>query len=225
MNGSKCKENSTSDITVVADEDIPFCVEGGNKDVKEKLLLEDLKERTTKFRSSRADIASHGLPPVKHVSQQDVTVEREKNGCCNPVNIPFLPPFSVYEDGAKALRKMIAGGCSDYALKISSIGKFSLESLPVLHNYYVFWEIKRNFKEEKEFLERDACGISAKEKETLKMILYQSNPSGRFLAERNRIQLTVEQVTCIVGERYLSDSVINYLMNTTSFWVEMLALL
>ena len=74
-------------------------------------------------------------------------------------------------------------------------------------------------------MERDACGISAKEKETLKMILYQSNPSGRFLAERNRIQLTVEQVTCIVGERYLSDSVINYLMNTTSFWVEMLALL
>lgn len=62
--------HSTSDITVVADEDIPLCVEGGNKDahVKETLFLEDLKERTTKFRSSRADIASHDLPPVKCLS-------------------------------------------------------------------------------------------------------------------------------------------------------------
>ena len=204
---------STSDITVVADEDILLCVEGGNKDEKEKLFLEDLKERTTKFRSSRADIASQNLPPVKYVSQQDVTVEHGESGCCDPVNIPFLPPFSVYEDGAKTLRKMVARGCSNYSLKISSIGKFSLESLPVLHNYYVFWDIKKNFKEEKEFLERDASGISAKEKETLKMILYQRNPRGRFIAERNRIQLTIEQVTCLIGERYLSDSVINYLMN------------
>ena len=207
--------HSISDITVVADEDIPLCVEGGNKDahVKETLFREDLKERTTKFRSSRADIASHDLPPIKYVSQQDVTVEQGESGCCNPVNIPFLPPFSLYEDGAKALRKMVARGCSDYALKISSIGKFSLESLPVLHNYYVFWDIKKNFKVEKEFLERDASGISAKEKETLKMILYQRNPRGKFFAERNRIQLTIDQVTCLIGERYLNNNVINYLMN------------
>ena len=85
--------------------------------------------------------------------------------------------------------------------------------MPVLHNYYVFWDIKKNFKVEKEFLERDASGISAKEKETLKMILYQRNPRGKFFAERNRIQLTIDQVTCLIGERYLNDNVINYLMN------------
>ena len=203
----------TTDITVVADEDVPLCVQGG-KDAKKELFLEDLKERGTKFRCSRADIASYDLPQVIQVSKQDVTVERGKSDCCNPFNIRFLPPFSVYKDGAKALREKVAKGCNDYAVKFSSIGKYSLESLAVLHNYYVFRDVKRNFKEEKDFLETDVSGISAEEKETLKnSILYQRSPCAKFLAERNRIQLTIEQVTCLIGERYLSDNVINYLMN------------
>lgn len=150
---SNIKSNShpTIAITVVADEDVPRCVESG-KDAKAKLFLEDLKERGTKFRCSRADIASFDLPKVMHVSQKDVTVERGTSDCCNPFEICFLPPFSVYKDGAKALRVMVAKGCSDYALKVSSIGKFSLESLPILNNYYVFQDIKRTYMEEIDFL-------------------------------------------------------------------------
>ena len=107
----------------MADEDVPLCV-GSGKNAKAKLFLEDLEERGTKFRSSRADITSYELPEVIRVLQNDVTVERGKSDCCSPFNIRFLPPFAVfavYTDGAKALRAKVVMGCSDYALKISSI--------------------------------------------------------------------------------------------------------
>ena len=59
--------------------------------------------------------------------------------------------------------------------------------MPILHNYYELRDIRKKFKEEKAFLEK-----------------------------RNGIKLSFDHVTCLIGERYLTDNVINYLMNISA---------
>ena len=103
----------------------------------------------------------------------------------------------------------------NYCLKFASIGNFSRESLPILHNYYVLLrDIRKKFKEEKAFLEKYfKRGISEKGKETQCHSIQANCHSCLSLARRNGINLSVDQVTCLTGERYLTDNVINYLMN------------
>ena len=67
--------------------------------------MEVLKERGSKFICSRADIALQQLPVVR-VSTH-FSLERGTVGCSDPSNIAFLPPFSVFNEGEKALRKKL----------------------------------------------------------------------------------------------------------------------
>ena len=90
--------------------------------------------------------------------------------------------------------------------------------MPILHNYYELRDIRKKFKEEKAFLEKYfKSGISEKDKETLvNAILYRRTSTPVLLARRNGINLSFDQVTCLIGERYLTDNVINYLMNISA---------
>lgn len=111
----------------------------------------------------------------------------------------------MYEHGAKALLKMVEKKGDNYCLRFASIGNFSRESLPILHNYYVLRDIRNKFKEEKAFLEKSLSGISEKDKETLvNAILYRRTATPVLLARRNGIDLSVDQVTCLIEERYLT---------------------
>ena len=88
----------------------------------------------------------------------------------------------------------------------------------ILHNYYELRDIRKKFKEEKAFPEKYfKSGISEKNKETLvDAILYRRTSTPVLLARRNGINLSFDQVTCLIGERYLTDNVINYLMNISA---------
>ena len=150
-------------------------------------------------------IAVQNFPKIVPISQ-------------HPLTIQFLPPLSVYEHGAKALLKMVENKGGNCCLKFASIGNFSRESLPILHNYNVLLrDIRKKFKEEKAFLEKYfKRGFSEKGKETLvNAVLYKRTATPVLLARRNGIKLALsfDQVTCLTGERYLTDNVINYLTN------------
>ena len=205
---------SDIDITFNAHQDVSFCVQGKAGEVA-KLFEQDLKERSTRFCCSRADIAVQNFPKIVPISQHDVTIRSGTKDCCDPLTIPSLPPLSLYEHGAKALLKIVEKKGDNYSLRFASIGNFSRESLPILHNYYVLLrDIRKKFKEEKAFLEKYfKRGISEKGKETQCHSIQANCHSCLSLARRNGINLSVDQVTCLTGERYLTDNVINYLMN------------
>ena len=163
---------SNVDITFITDQDVSFCVQGKAGEVA-KLFEKDLKERSTRFCCSRADIAVQNFPKIVPISQHDVTIRSGTKDCCDPLTIQSLPPLSLYEHGAKALLKIVEKKGDNYSLRFASIGNFSRESLPILHNYYVLKDIRNKFKEEKAFLEKRLSGISEKDKETLvNAILY-----------------------------------------------------
>ena len=194
-------------ITFIADQDVSFCVQGKAGEVAK------LFEKAPGF---LLYIAVQNFRKIVPISQHDVTIRSGTKHCCDPLTIQSLPPLSVYEHGAKVLLKMVEKKGGNYCLKFASIGNFSRESLPILHNYYVLLrDIRKKFKEEKAFLEKYfKSGISEKGKETLvNAILYRRTSTPVLLARRNGINLSVDQVTCLNGERYLTDNVINYLMN------------
>ena len=150
---------SNVDITFIADQDVSFCVQGKAGEVAK--LFE-------KARGFLLYIAVQNFPKI-------VPIRSGTKDCCDPLTIQSLPPLSVYEHGAKALLKMVEKKGGNYCLKFASIGNFSRESLPILHNYYVLLrDIREKFKEEKAFLEKYfKSGISEKGKETLvNAILY-----------------------------------------------------
>ena len=70
-----------------------------------------------------------------------------------------------------------------------------------------FRDIRNKFKEEKAFLEKSLSGISEKDQNTLvNAILYRQTATPVLLARRNGINLSVDQVICLIGERYLADN-------------------
>ena len=146
-------------ITFIADQDASFCVQGKAGEVAK------LFEKAPGF---LLYVAVQNFPKI-------VPIRSGTKDCCDPLTIQSLPPLSVYEHGAKALLKMVEKKGGNYCLKFASIGNFSRESLPILHNYYVLLrDIRKKFKEEKAFLEKYfKSGISEKGKETLvNAILY-----------------------------------------------------
>lgn len=110
------------------DQDVSFCVQGKAGEVAK------LFEKAPGF---LLYIAVQNFPKIVPISQHDVTIRSGKKHCCDPLTIQSLPPLSVYEDGAKALPKMVEKKGGNYCLKFASIGNFSRESLPILHNYYI----------------------------------------------------------------------------------------
>ena len=197
-------------ITFIADQVVSFCVQGKDGEVAKRF------EKAPSFVvHGRIYIAVQNFPKIVPISQYDVTIRSGTKDCCDPLTIQSLPPLSVYEHGAKALLKMVEKKGGNYCLKFASIGNFSRESLPILHNYYVLLrDIRKKFKEEKAFLEKYfKSGISEKGKETQCHSIQANCHSCLLLARRNGINLSVDHVTCLTGERYLIDNVINYLMN------------
>ena len=201
-------------ITFIVDQDVSLCVQGKAGEVAK------LFEKAPGFVvHGRIYIAVQNFPKIVPISQYDVAIRSSTKDCCDPLTIQSLPPLSVYEHGAKVLLKMVEKKGGNYCLKFASIGNFSRESLPILHNYYVLLrDIRKKFKEEKAFLEKYfKSGISEKDKETLvNAILYRRTSTPVLLARRNGINLSFDQVTCLIGERYLTDNVINYLMNISA---------
>lgn len=197
-------------ITFIVDQDVSLCVQGKAGEVAK------LFEKAPGFVvHGRIYIAVQNFPKIVPISQYDVAIRSSTKDCCDPLTIQSLPPLSVYEHGAKVLLKMVEKKGGNYYLKFASIGNFSRESLPILHNYYVLLrDIRKKFKEEKAFLEKYfKRGISEKGKETQCHSIQANCHSCLSLARRNGINLSVDQVTCLTGERYLTDNVINYLMN------------
>lgn len=130
-------------ITFIADQDVSFCVQGKAGEVAK------LFEKAPGFVvHGRIYIAVSNFPKIVPISQYDVSIRSGTKDCCDPLVL-------VYEHGAKALLKMVEKKGGNYCLKFASIGNFSRESLPILHNYYVLLrDIRKKFKEEKAFLEK-----------------------------------------------------------------------
>ena len=123
----------------------------------------------------------------------------------------MLPPCSVFADAWRGLRKKADDSNSDdFVIHFIGIGRFGYPGCIVLSNIFKFIKIKSDFQEELKWLQQKIPGISDDDRDyMITKLLYTGSLSKRPLARLQRISLYVRDVICFVGERYVSDQIIN----------------
>ena len=92
-------------------------------------------------------------------------------------------------------------------------GRFGKSGLTVLQNCYKLIEVKRNYQYELQWLQDPVGIIFSESNQLVEFCLGTGNPLGRPLkCIRNDFFLYMEDFVLLTGERYLNDSLIDFLL-------------
>ena len=93
------------------------------------------------------------------------------------------------------------------------MGHFNVQSLRVLQNFFAFKAVAKKALFEEKWLLEETHGVSPSERlHLLNTVLYLSPKSG-LVSKRHGIEISVDDLTTLCGERYLNDKVTDYLLN------------
>ena len=184
---------------------------GNDSDTKSGDLAGDLFNNVETYHSSRYEISKFRTPTIK---QCDSFMIEDGTFVANfdPLKLSCIPPYSVFADAWRDLRKKIDDSHSDdFVIHFVGIGRFGYPGCIVLSNIFKFIKIKSDFQEELKWMQQKISGISDDDSDyMIDKLLYTGSPSKRPLARLQRISLYVRDVICLVRERYVSDQIIDY---------------
>ncbi len=177
------------------------------------LLRSDLLQSSGRFCSPRMAIASYHTPPVRRCTTFSLFPLNAGNGSlADPFAVNWLPPERVINDASKSLFSKKKP--ESHVVEFNGLGKFSAQSLRVLQNYFAFKSIATKATFEEKWLQEDTQRVSLKEKmHLLNTVLYLPPKNGGLIAKRNGIEIFVDDLTTLCGERYLNDKIIDFLFN------------
>ena len=126
----------------------------------------------------------------------------------NPITVTRLPPQSVISGIENDPNKTSS---SDVAFQFPSYGIFDREGIRVLGRFHLMKSLKKQVQFEVTWLKKAFKNLNFQQ-EVTDALLDRWNKDGRFLACHGNYQITSQTLSLLVGERYLSDEIINFLI-------------
>ena len=176
------------------------------------LLKADLLQIYGRFCSPRMVIASYHTPPVRRCTFSLSSLNVGNCVLADPFAVDWIPPEKVLNEASKRLHS--EGTPVTHVVKFNGLGTFNAQSLRVLQNYVAFKSIASKAVFEEQWLQEDTRGVSPNERlHLLNTVLYLPQKNSGLIAKRNGIEIYVDDLTTLCGERYLNDKVIDYMLN------------
>ena len=181
-------------------------------DTNASRLQEDLLKSNGRFSSPRMAITSYPTPPVQICNTFRLLLRNGSNiAFADPFAVDWLPPESVLNSASKALH--VEENPDACAIEFDGLGHFDVQSLRVLQNYFAFKAVAKKALFEEKWLLEETHGVSPSERlHLLNTVLYLS-PRNGLVSKSHGIEISVDDLTTLCGERYLNDKVIDYLLN------------
>jgi len=177
------------------------------------LLKADLLQSSGRFSSPRMAIASYCTPPVRRCDSFTLLPLNISNCLLtDPFAVDWIPPESVVNSATKDLHSK--DNPDAHAVEFNGLGKFNTWSLRVLQNYFSFKSVAKKAVFEEKWLLEETHGVSPSERLHLfNTVIHLSPKSGGLISKRSGIEIFVDDLATLCGERYVNDKIIDYLLN------------
>ena len=126
----------------------------------------------------------------------------------NPITVTRLPPQSVLLEIENNSNKT---NSSSVAFQFPFYGTFDREGIRVLGRFHLMKSLRKQVQFEKTWLKKAFENLKYQQ-EVTDALLDRWNKDERFLACHGNYQITSQTLSLLAGERYLSDEIINFLI-------------
>ena len=167
----------------------------------------DLRACTNKA-ATRCQLALLNFPPVVQFQDDDVELVIDARCLSNPLVLGIRPSESTIRKCLKLICQLSDGDDqADVALKLGNQGVFHNRALEIWQRALLATDLKHKVTEEEQWLSK-CFALTASQSERVASLLFNSRPQEEVLRFGNII-IDVNDVSTLVGERYLSGFVID----------------
>lgn len=173
-----------------------------------------IDERNTSVSGILVDVVRNNenfFHPRRLLSQArlvDKIVRECGNNLTDPTQVLVLPPQSVLSEIDEKLNK---SNTTPLFFKFPGNGIFDRDGIRVFGRFHLVKSLKRQVQFEEKWL-KQAFNNEEYEQEVTAAMLARWNKDGSFLASYGNYKVTSQVLSSLVGERYLCDEIINFLI-------------
>ena len=171
-------------------------------------IVDDLMHRDDNFKYPRLILGETTFPEVDDTLR---TYEKENITDCtltDPLEVEKVPPLSIIHEIEGEFRNK-----SNLVVKFPLYGNFDREGVRILKRFHRLKGLCKEVQFEKKWLQST---FSAKDpmlqEEVTHALLDRWNIQGNYLATYGNYRITSQEVSLLCGERYLSDEILNFLV-------------
>lgn len=207
---SNCDERNTAHASEAVELDFSSNEELGN----DLSILSDVARRDDNFSNTRRTLGYTKFPEV------DATIRTFTCRCIqndpginvtDPLEVTRIPPHSLLQRAAEESRK--AG--SNVIVQFQSYGSFDRTGIRILQRFHRLRKLRNEVKFEEEWLRSAFQNMDNTLKNQVTCaLLDRVNEEGKHLVSYKDYRLTSQDLSLMCGERYLSDEIINLLIQS-----------
>ena len=171
-------------------------------------ILVDVVRNNENFFHPRPLLSQASYPPVDGALTVFELVTECGNNLTDPTQVFVLPPQSVLSEIEEKLNK---SKTTPLFFKFPGYGIFDRDGIRVLGRFQLVKSLKRQVQFEEKWL-KQAFNNEEYEQEVTAAMLDRWNKDGSFLASYGNYKVTSQVLSSLVGERYLCDEIIDFLI-------------
>ena len=171
-------------------------------------ILADVVRSNDNFLHPRRLLSQASYPRVDGTLTTFEEVADSVSRLTNPTQVTAIPPQSVLSEIEGELNK---SNSSQVCFKFPGYGIFDREGIRVLGRFHEIKSLKRQVQFEEKWLKQAFSGVGY-EREVTEALLDRWNKDDSFLASYGNYKITSQVLSSLVGERYLCDEIINFLI-------------
>ena len=171
-------------------------------------ILVDVVRNNENFFHPRRLLSQASYPPVDGALTVFEIVTESGNNLTDPTQVFVLPPQSVLSEIEEKLNK---SKTTPLFFKFPGYGIFDRDGIRVLGRFQLVKSLKRQVQFEEKWL-KQAFNNEEYEQEVTAAMLDRWNKDGSFLASYGNYKVTSQVLSSLVGERYLCDEIIDFLI-------------
>ena len=171
-------------------------------------ILVDVVRNNENYFHPRRLLSQASYPAVDGALTVFETVTECANNLTDPTQVLVLPPQSVLSEIDEKLNK---SNTAPLFFKFPGYGIFDREGIRVLGRFHLVKSLKRQVQFEEKWL-KQAFNNEEYEQEVTAAMLDRRNNDGSSLASYGNYKVTSQVLSSLVGERYLCDEIINFLI-------------
>ena len=174
----------------------------------EESILRDVSRRDDRFCNSRRTLGYATFPEVDATIQMCSTLNG--HDVADPLKVTRLPPFSLIEQAGKDCREATSPG---FIVHFQSLGNFDRRGIRILHRFHQLRQLRNEVQYEEKWLPQAFSNIEDSVRdEVTYALLDRVNEEEKHLVCYKDYRVTSQELSVLCGERYLSDEIINLLI-------------
>ena len=176
-------------------------------------ILRDVARRDDNFCNSRRTLGYATFPDVDATLQSYLCSSGEYArgvSITDALRVTRLPPYSLIEDAEKEIKEEAS---SQILVQFPSYGTFNKRGIHILKRFHRLRQLRDEVQFEEKWLKNVFSNMNNRMRDDVtRALLDRVNEEEKYLVSYKNYRITSQELSVMCGERYLSDEIINLLI-------------